>query len=93
MKKVVDTVKTVVVVMVMVAMLAACSYVEHHYTRKDCEIVRVEGTVVTVEDKAGYLWDYEVEGTAPVVGERVDLVMYTNLTDSYIYDDEIVGVR
>lgn len=93
MKKVVDTVKTVVVVMVMVAMLAACSYVEHHYTRKDCEAVRVEGTVVTVEDKGGHLWDYVVEGTAPVVRERVDLVMYTNLTDSYIYDDEVVGVR
>ena len=92
MSKIVDTIKAVVVVIVLMAMVCACSYVEHHYTRKDCTVVQVEGHIVTVEDKTGYTWSYEVEDKAPEVGTKVDIHMYTNVTDSYIFDDEIVGV-
>ena len=92
MSKVVDTVKVVVAVVVFMAMLCACSYAEHHYTRKDCVVVQTEGQLVHVEDGQGYVWCYEVEGDAPCVGSTVDLHMYTNNTDSYIYDDEIVNV-
>lgn len=92
-KRVRETVKVVVTVVVLMAMLCMCSYVEHHYTRTDCVVVETEGQLVTVEDKVGYTWCYEVEGEAPSVGTVVDVHMFTNLTDNTIYDDEIVGVR
>jgi hypothetical protein len=88
-----ETVKAVITVVVFVLMLSACSYAEHHYTREDCTVVAVAEDVVTAEDRQGYVWEYTVEGSAPEVGSTVDLVMYTSLTDSYIYDDEVVGVR
>lgn len=83
----------VVVVVVLVLMLNTCGCTEHHYTREDCVVITVAEDVVTVEDRQGYVWEYTVEGSAPEVGSTVDLVMYTSLTDSYIYDDEIVDVR
>ena len=91
-KRVRETVKVVVTVVVLMAMLCMCSYVEHHYTRKDCVVVETVGQLVTVEDTVGHVWCYEVEDNVPVVGTVVDLHMYTSLTDGYIYDDEIVGV-
>ena len=91
-KRVVDTIVGMLVVVMMVAMMCACSYVESHYTRKDCVVVQTEGQLVHAEDRQGHVWCYEVEGDAPSVGSTVDLRMYTNNTDSYIYDDEVVNV-
>lgn len=91
-KRITDTVVGILVVVMMVCMMCACSYVESHYTRKDCVVVQTEGQLVHVEDKQGHVWCYEVEGDAPSVGSTVDLHMYTNNTDSYIYDDEVVKV-
>jgi hypothetical protein len=88
-----EIIKAIVIVIVFVLMISVCGYIEHHYTREDCTVVGVVKDVVTVEDKQGYVWKYTVEDKAPKVGSTVDLVMYTNLTDSYIYDDEVVGVR
>ena len=92
-KNIIDTVKMVIAGVVLLLLLCACSYVEHHYTRTDCVVVETEGQLVTVEDKVGYTWCYEVEGEAPSVGTVVDVHMFTNLTDNTIYDDEVVGVR
>ena len=91
-KRTVETVKGVVVVVLLLCMWVACCYVECHYTRKDCVVVQTEGQFVHVEDGQGHVWCYEVEGDAPCVGSTVDLHMYTNNTDSYIYDDEVVKV-
>ena len=86
-------IKVVTIVVMLVLMLNACGYAEHHYTLEDCVVVAVAEDVITVEDKQGHVWEYTIEGSAPEVGSTVDLVMYTSLTDSYIYDDEIVDVR
>lgn len=91
-KRVTDTIVGILVVVMMVCMMCACSYVESHYTRKDCVVVQTEGQLVHAEDGQGHVWCYEVEGDAPCVGSTVDLHMYTNNTDSYIYDDEVVNV-
>ena len=90
--RVTDTVMGILVVVIMVSMMCACSYVESHYTRKDCVVVQTGGQLVHVEDRQGHVWCYEVEGDAPCVGSTVDLHMYTNNTDGYIYDDEVVRV-
>lgn len=91
-KKIRETIAMVLIVVVFMGMLGVCGYVETHYTRKDCVVVETEGQLVTVEDKVGYVWCYEAEGDVPTVGTVVDVHMYTAHTDSYIYDDEIVGV-
>jgi hypothetical protein len=91
-KRVTDTVVGILIIVMMMCMMCACSYVESHYTRKDCVVVQTEGQLVHVEDGQGHVWCYEVEDDAPSVGSTVDLHMYTNNTDSYIYDDEVVKV-
>ena len=87
-----ERIMAVLMVVMLFAMLCVCSYVEHHYTRKDCVVVSVEEQLVTVEDRCGYVWSYEIDSEAPRVGDVVDLKMYTNITDNTIYDDEVVGV-
>ena len=91
------TVKGVAAALLVLCMLCACSYVETHYTRKDCVVVEIEQRLVTVVDKAGNEWCYYMDSEdytdVPCVGTVVDLLMYTAHTDGYIYDDEILEVR
>lgn len=87
-----DTVKGVVVAVLLLCMWVGACYVECHYIRKDCTVVHTEGQLVHAQDKQGHVWCYEVEDTAPSVGTTVHLRMYTAHTDGYIYDDEVVGV-
>lgn len=90
------TVKGIVVIILLLGTWIACSYVECHYTRKDCVVVEVEQRLMTVVDKTGNEWCYYMDSEdytdVPSVGTVVDMLMYTNNTDSYIYDDEIVRV-
>ena len=62
----------------------------HYYTRKDCEVVKVDGYTVSVEDNMGRWWKFEGEGFE--VGDIVDVEMFDNLTDG-IKDDQIVDVK
>ena len=75
----------------LIATLMICNYIEHHYTREQCEVLAVEGTLVEVEDRAGYTWKFYTEEENEIrVGEVVDVKMYTNLTHEDIFDDEVV---
>ena len=91
------TVKGVAAALLVLCMLCACSYVETHYTRKDCVVVEVEQRLVTVVDKTGNEWCYYMDSEdytdVPCVGTVVDMLMHTAHTDGYIYDDEILEVR
>lgn len=62
----------------------------HYYTRKNCEVVKVDGYTVSVEDDMGRWWKFEGEGFE--VGDIIDVEMYDNLTDE-IKDDEIIGIK
>ena len=90
-------IKGVAAALLILCMLCACSYVETHYTRKDCVVVEVEQRLVTVVDKTGNEWCYYMDSedytNVPCTGTVVDLLMHTAHTDSYIYDDEILEVR
>ena len=46
-KRVTDAMVGMLIVVVMISMMCACSYVESHYTRKDCVVVEVEQRLVT----------------------------------------------
>ena len=86
-----DKVKLIAFLIAFVIMFVFASWIDTHYTRKDCVVVGYVEDVVTVEDSCGYEWQYIGEGYE--IGDVVDLVMYTNHTDNYIYDDEIVEVK
>lgn len=62
----------------------------HYYTRKNCEVVKVDGYTVSVEDNMGRWWKFE--GESFEVGDIVDVKMFDNLTDG-IKDDQIVDVK
>ena len=62
----------------------------HYYTRKDCEVVKVDGYTVSVEDNMGRWWKFEGEGFE--IGDIVDVEMFDNLTDG-IKDDQIIDVK
>ena len=95
-KRIADAVVGMLIAVMMMGMMCACSYVESHYTRKDCVVTAVEQRLVTVVDKTGHEWCYYMDSEdyvdVPSVGTVVDIHMFTNNTDSYIYDDEIVRV-
>lgn len=65
-------------------------YIEHNYTRKNCEVVWVGDGIVRVEDRCGYVWEFE--GSGYDVGVHVDVKMHTNFTHGTIFDDYITGV-
>ena len=91
MKKIKETMLVVMAMTVFFLIITACNYIEHHYTREQCEVLAVEGTLVEVEDRAGYTWTfYTKEDNELGVGEVVDIKMYTNLTHEDIFDDEVV---
>ena len=85
--------KKLIVAATLFALMIAVGYVDSHYTRKDCIVTEVNGSVVCVVDVMGREWEFFVDGDAPTVGSWVDLKMYNNNTDANIYDDEVVGFK
>lgn len=66
-------------------------YIETHYTREATVIYTNDNNEVVVSDKAGNEWHFY--GIGYVEGDAVKMKMFTNYTDSNIYDDEIVNVK
>ena len=81
----------VMVVLVIAGLFAVVSYIEHNYTRKDCTVIASTESGMLIEDTCGFTWYWE--GESYPVGTKVDLHMYTDVTTSYVFDDEIIGVR
>lgn len=83
--------KKILIAVLVVSALFAVSHYERHYTRKNCRVIEVNAQWVKCKDFGGNVWAFSNDGTFEV-GDRADLKMYDNKTDSYIYDDEIVKV-
>ena len=65
-----------------------------HYTMEGCEIVSVDNETITFVDRTGEGWTWTVEeGESYEVGQKVDVTMNTNGTDSYFYDDVIEAIN
>ena len=85
--------KNLMLIAVVVGMFCMASYYETHYTREECEVVRVENGVATFEDQCGYRWNWEIEENEYFeVGDKVDLKMYGGCSSSYIKDDVIIRI-
>ena len=72
-------------------LIGFAGHIKHNYTRKDCEVVKVSGGVVTVEDQVGNLWEFE--GFGYEVGDVITLKMHTNYTHNTFRDDYVTGIK
>lgn len=84
--------KIIAIILIIVFYSMAC-YIDEHYTKEDCVIVAVEGTLVTVEDQQGNYWEFTAESHDDYkIYEMVNLTMHNSMTAS-IYDDVIEKVE
>ena len=82
-------IKTVLTVMLGIAIIGGVGTYESTYTRT-AEVVEVNNNLVTFTDSTGNDWDYCFEdGTNLKTSDNVKLIMDSMHTDSNIYDDEI----
>ena len=87
----------IIVEVTCIAFIIACflfvSYNVSHYT-KDMAVYGMRNEIVTFEDAQGNLWDYETDIDRNFErGTVYKITMFTNHTDSNIYDDEITRIK
>lgn len=68
-----------------------CGNMQNHYIREGFVTTIEKDDYITIEDNTGNLWDIDFEDDYQI-GDRVIMKMFTNYTDTNIYDDEIVKV-
>ena len=71
----------------MAGVLFSLNYLEHNYTRENCEVIEVNDEIITVEDNGGLKWAFKGNGFK--VGDFVDLEMFDSNTTAYVYDDVV----
>ena len=76
------------------ALFSVVGYHETHYNRNG-EITQIQDGIVTVEDTTGNEWRWEMKPSEEAfqVGDNVRLRMFTNGTDTNIYDDCILSIE
>ena len=79
--------KKIALGLVLVLLFGTACYIEHNYTRKDCEVVRVENGIVRFEDKCGFYWDWEIEED-----EYFEVGDFDSCSSGYVGDDVITKV-
>ena len=79
-------------VIVLALLLIWAGYTETHYTKPNCEVVRVDNNLVYVVDRIGNEWCFEDTENTYKTGALVKLKMSTNGTAEYYEDDKIVKV-
>ena len=75
---------------VIVGGFIGAGYVENNYTRHDCVVIENKGGYTTFTDKTGY--EFTFKGDFYKVGDRIDVKMNTNGTNS-VLDDVVKEVR
>lgn len=84
-------IQTILIATILIGSFCFCNYYEHHYTRKECIIIKIENNTVTVKDKCNFVWEFEgAEGFTE--GDKVSLKMFDSCSSGYIQDDEIIKV-
>ena len=80
----------IIIIIFLICLIGLGGTVEHNYMRNNCEVISVRNDIVTIVDSTGHIW--ECKGTGYRVGQRVNLHMHTNYTDT-ITDDIIIEVK
>ena len=91
MEKVKSIICTILFIVILFGGAGIAGSIEHNYVRENCVVIWEGNGIVRVEDKCGYIWEFEGEGYT--VGTHLDVKMHTNFTHDTIFDDRITGVR
>lgn len=91
MEKVKSIVCTILFMVILFGGAGIAGNIEHNYVREDCVVIWEGNGIVRIEDKCGYIWEFEGEGYT--VGTHIDVKMHTNFTHDTIFDDRITDVR
>ena len=83
-------IRTVIFLMLTIALLRFSSWYETHYTR-EATVIAIDNSIITVIDNCDYIWEFE--GTGFSVGDTVRMTMDTMNTDTNIFDDAIENVK
>lgn len=84
------TVRTIIIIVVMITMYLLASYIDTHYTREATIIHTVNNYYAVAVDDCGNEWKFCADNVH--VGQTIDMKMYTNHTNT-IYDDEVVDIK
>lgn len=76
--------------MLLVGVLFGVSNYERNYTRKECDVIRIDGEYIVAEDKCGFIWAFKGNGFG--IGDKVDLKMHDNMTVNNIDDDKVIDI-
>lgn len=82
-----NIIKKITICIMIVCSFMACSWVESHYTRKDCTIIKTYDNYAIAKDGNGYNWTFAITDNDVQVGNIVNLRMFTSFTDYNIHDD------
>ena len=82
-----ETLKKVIICIMVAFGFIACSWVESHYTRKDCIIIKTYDNYAIAKDGNGYNWTFVITDNDVQVGNTVNLRMFNSFTDYNIHDD------
>lgn len=80
----------ILAVVIMCGLFGLAGYVECNYTRRNCVVIENKGGYTTFTDRTGHQFTFK--GDFYKVGDRIDVKMNTNGTDS-VLDDIVKGVR
>ena len=87
----IDDVKMIIaIVTIFVLIPGIVGSVETHYTM-DSVVIQTTANEITVEDTTGNVWSFK--GDNYKVGEKVQVVFFTNYTDNTRKDDIVVNVK
>lgn len=84
-------VKTILILGIIMAWLSIWGYFGSHYTREATVVRTDKNNEVIATDNMGNAW--RLPSTGYSEGDKVELKMFTNNTDSIIYDDEVISVK
>lgn len=87
--KIIRTIFAIILFLAFSAILGRAGYWDCHYFRYGM-IIDIQEKTISVKDNRGNVW--KCHGTGFEKGNIVKLLMFTNHTDSNIFDDKIEGI-
>ena len=84
--------KKFIAIVFTIILFSFCTYIENHYTKPECEIVKIDNEIVYVVDRLGNKLSFIDTEHKYKIGETVNLRMSVHGTPDDSADDEIVKV-
>ena len=85
--------KKTIVLLLILSFFGLLGHAEALYQRKDCQVVDVSGSIVTVKDTCGFFWSFYAEEDDDYrVNDIITLKMHDNHTSGCIADDKVMDV-